>query len=182
MKRLILAGLLTAVVAAGTALAGTSPTTAASKDCTTLEAQMGAAAFTKAYATFGACVSVYAHLEQSNAVSANDACTAEQADTNFAASHSGKTFDQFYGTGKTGQNAFGNCVSRKNRASQQVEQQGRLNPSRTCVAARTRMGAATFALTYGKNANDKNAFGKCVSRTAHLQAANEQSAAATCRA
>jgi hypothetical protein len=44
------------------------------------------------------------------------------------------------------------------------------------------MGSSAFNQLYGKNANDKNAFGKCVSRTAHLQAANEQSAAAACRA
>jgi len=182
VKRSIIAVLVVAAAAAGAALEGTSPTTAASKDCTALKAKIGAAAFAKAYATFGACASTYAHLEQSNATSANDACTAEQADTNFAASHNGKTFDQFYGTGKSGKNAFGNCVSRKNQASQQAEQQGRLNPSRTCAAARTQMGTSTFALTYGKNANDRNAFGKCVSKTAHLQSANEQSAAAACRA
>ena len=108
---------------------------------------MGTTAFAKAYATFGACVSTYAHLEQSNATSAQEACTTEQADANFAAAHGGKTFDQFYGTGKSGKNAFGNCVSLKNRASQQAEQQGRLNPSRTCAAARTQMGASTFSLT-----------------------------------
>ena len=49
-----------------------------------------------------------------NAVSA---CRAEQADTAFADSHGGKTFDQFYGTGKNGNNAFGKCVSSKAKES-----------------------------------------------------------------
>lgn len=183
MKRSIILALLAAVLGAGAATAGTTgqPATAASKDCTALKAQLGATAFAQAYATFGACVSAYAPVERANATSANAGCTAEQADTTFAASHSGKTFDQFYGTGKSLKNAFGNCVSAKTKASQAVEQQGRLNPSRTCRTTRTQMGTQVFNSTYGKNAKDANAFGKCVSKTAHAQAANEQSAAAACR-
>lgn len=185
MKRSIILALFAAVLTVGAATAGTTtdqPATAANKDCTALKAQMGATAFANAYASFGACVSAYAPVERGNATSANAGCTAEQADTTFAASHSGKTFDQFYGTGKASKNAFGNCVSLKNKASQAAEQQGRLNPSRTCRAARTAMGTAVFNSTYGKNAKDVNAFGKCVSKTAHAQSANEQSAATACRA
>jgi hypothetical protein len=152
----------------------------ASGACTALKAQMGTS-FTSAYATFGACVSKYAQLEQQNVTSANTSCTALQADTTFAASHGGKTFDQFYGTGKSGKNAFGNCVSAHAKASSQAEQQGRQNPSRSCRGQRSANSAA-FAQTYGKNANDRNAFGKCVSQVASKQAQNELNAAGACKA
>ena len=43
-------------------------------------------------------------------------CKAEQADPNFAASHGGKTFDEFYGTNPNMKNSFGKCVSSKAKA------------------------------------------------------------------
>src|SRR5206468_5872418 len=143
-----------------------------------LRAAMGATAFSQAYATFGACVSRYAPIEQRVTSSANVTCTAQQADPNFAATHDGKTFDQFYGTGKKDRNAFAHCVSIVAKANRQVEQQGRLNPARTCRAIRAQLRVSLFDLTYGKNRNDRNAFGKCVSATAHSQAHNELSASA----
>src|SRR5262249_24638196 len=94
----------------------------------------------------------------------------------------GKTFDQFYGAGKKGRNAFGNCVSTKAKASSLAEQQARPNPSRTCRVLRSGMGVKAFAQLYGKNASDKNAFGKCVSKAAHSQTQNGLNAAASGRA
>src|SRR5437870_7599183 len=41
------------------------------------------------------------------------ACAAEQANTTFAATHSGKSFAAFYGTNDNDANAFGKCVSMK---------------------------------------------------------------------
>jgi hypothetical protein len=81
---------------------------------------------------FGKCVSGKAksELSEDNADKVNAAkeCKAEQADPNFAATHDGKTFDQFYGTntpnpkGKgAGKNAFGKCVSSKAKASNDEE-------------------------------------------------------------
>ena len=158
---------------------GASPTSARS-DCAKLRAAMGATAFSQAYATFGACVSRYAPIEQQVTTSAKVTCTAQQADPDFAATHGGKTFDQFYGKGKKDRNAFANCVSIVAKANRQAEQQGRLNPAQTCRALRTQLGVSLFDLSYGKNKNDRNAFGKCVSATARLQAHNELSASATC--
>src|SRR5439155_25889459 len=63
-----------------------------------------------------------------------------------------------------------------------AEQQGRLNPAQTCRAQRTSLGTATFDKTYGKNANDKNAFGKCVSANAKSQSSNEVNASTVCKA
>jgi hypothetical protein len=182
VKRMILVAVLAAAIAPAAALASTSDQSSASKDCTALQTKMGATAFNQAYSSFGACVSRFAPLEQNNTASANTACAAQQADANFAATHGGKTFDQFYGTSKSGKNAFGNCVSTKAKASSQAEQQGRLNPAQTCRAQRTSMGTATFDKTYGKNASDKNAFGKCVSTVARAQNTNEVNASTACKA
>ena len=143
---------------------------------------MGPAAFGKAYATFGACVSRYAPVEQQVTASAKATCTAQQADPNFAATHDGKTFAQFYGSGKSDRNAYDRCVSTVAKANSHAEQQGRLNPARTCRTLRTQLKTSLFDKTYGKNANDRNAFGKCVSATAKTQAQNEVTASATCRA
>jgi hypothetical protein len=179
VRKVIVLLMAVAVLAPMAASAGTSSTSARS-DCAKLRAAMGATAFSQAYATFGACVSRYAPIEQQVTSSANVTCTAQQADPNFALTHGGKTFDQYYGSGKKDRNAFNNCVSIVAKANRQAEQQGRLNPARTCRALRTQLGVSLFDLSYGKNKNDRNAFGKCVSATARLQAGNELSASATC--
>jgi hypothetical protein len=183
VRRLILVFAVVAVLAPVAASAAGSPgATSARVDCSKLRATMGTTAFARAYATFGACVSRYAPVEQQVTVSAGATCTAQQADPNFAATHNGKTFAQFYGTGKNGRDAFARCVSTVAKANRQAEQQGRLNPARTCRALRTQLTPSVFAQTYGKNANDRNAFGKCVSMTAKSQAHNEVSASSTCKA
>jgi hypothetical protein len=180
---LILVFVAAAVLAPMAASAGRSPSaTSARTDCAKLRAAMGTTAFSHAYPTFGACVSRYAPVEQQVTVSANATCTAQQADPNFASTHGGKTFAQFYGTGKSGNDAFGKCVSIVAKANSQAEQQGRMNPARTCRALRTQLTASVFDKTYGKNANDRNGFGKCVSVTAKAQAHNEVSASSTCKA
>jgi hypothetical protein len=179
MRRLILAFVVVAVAAPVAALAGTSSTSARS-DCAQLRAAMGTAAFSKAYSTFGACVSAYTPIERQLTSGAQATCTAQQADPDFAATHGGKTFDQYYGTGKKAQNPFANCAKIVTKTVRKTEQQERMNPARTCRGLRTQLGVALFRMSYGKNKNDRNAFGKCVSATAHLQAHNELSASATC--
>ena len=57
-----------------------------------------------------------------------------------------------------------------------------MRPARTCRGLRTQLTPPVFNQTYGKNANDRNAFGKCVSMTAKAQAHNEVSASSTCKA
>lgn len=184
MKCLITTVVLAAVIAPAAAL-GAAPSGDAAKNanasCAALRARMGPSAFTQAYGTFGQCVSRFAQLEQRNVASAQASCEALQADPTFPATHGGKTFAQYYGTGKDRSNAFGKCVSAFAKASSQAEQQGRLNPAQTCRASRTQMGTGTFNRTYGANANDRNAFGKCVSSVARSQSQNELNAAAECR-
>jgi hypothetical protein len=182
MKRSILVTALVvalAAMAASAPAAGSEATKNASASCTALKAQMGVTAFTQAYSTFGACVSSLVSLEQQNINAATAACTAEKNDPNFATSHNGQTFDQFYGRGKKDRNAFANCVSTKAKASSTAEGQARPNPSRTCRALRTQMGLTAFTTAYGGH---RNAYGKCVSHWAHAQTQNEVSASAACRA
>jgi hypothetical protein len=180
MRRTIFLTLL-ALVAASAGIASGGSQTSAQVQCTKLRASMGASAFAQAYPSFGACVSKLAPVDQGNTASAQSSCQAQQADTNFAASHGGKTFDQFYGTGAKDKNAFGRCVSASVQASAAAEEQATPNPARTCRAARTAMGTAAFNQLYGTNANKSNAFGKCVSKTARAQTTNEVNAATQCR-
>jgi len=185
LKKTVLLTLLASLSVAATAWA-VAPTGAATKradaSCRALRGQIGPASFTQAFGTLGGCVSSLARVEQQNLDAAQAACTAEQGDANFAATHGGKTFVQFYGVGPLGKNAFARCVAAKARASSQAEGQSRPNPARLCVAQRTLMTPALFASNYGTNGNDRNAFGKCVSTMAHSEVQNELTAAAACRA
>src|SRR3954453_6567257 len=178
MKRIVLATVLVIALTAAATAVGSDSSSNAKAACTNLRAKMGQAAFAHAYSSFGACVSSMAQVEQKNVTSANTLCTTEQNDPTFAVSHNSKTFDQFYGAGKKGKNAFGNCVSTKARASSQAEQQSRPNPSRSCRSLRTQMGAPAFTALYGKSATARNAYGKCVSAWARAQTHNELNAAA----
>jgi hypothetical protein len=181
MKRFVFALVVAAALAPVAALAGTPSTTRAQQDCTKLRAAMGTSAFNQAYPNFGACVSAYAPVENQVQASAQDTCTAQQADPTFAATHNGKSFDQYYGTPPAYKNAFGKCVSTAASANAKVEQSGRVNPAQTCQSIRSQLGKALFNKTYGTNANDQNAFGKCVSSTAKSQVHNEVSASSSCR-
>jgi hypothetical protein len=181
MIRKLLFFLAVGLCAVPASMASGGSNTSAQSQCAKLRASIGATAFTAAYSTFGGCVSKLAPVDQGNQSTARASCTAQQADTNFAASHNGKTFDQYYGTGAKGKNAFGNCVSASVRASVAAEVSATPNPARTCAAARTAMGTDAFKRLYGTNANKSNAFGKCVSKTARAQTTNEVNAAVTCR-
>src|SRR5215216_1980006 len=110
MKRIVvITAFVVAVAMAAVSTAAPSPdaTKNASIACNALKAKIGPTAFGQAYATFGRCVSAMAQVEQQNLTSAQSACTAEQNDLTFAVNHGGKTFDQFYGAGPKGKNAFG---------------------------------------------------------------------------
>lgn len=165
---------LVAPVAAFAAAPSGDAATSAHADCTALKAKLGATAFTQAYSSFGTCVSRFASLEQQTIAAAQTTCTAQQADTNFAATHGGKTFDQFYGTGKKQSNALDNCVRATAKASSQTERRNRLNPAQTCRSSRTSMGTAAFNALYRN-------FGKCVSQVAKAQTQNEAAASASCK-
>jgi hypothetical protein len=187
--------LIAAVLSTTTALAFAGvPVTAkeranATRICSAQRAAMGVAAFNQKWGSpassrnaFGKCVSRTARTLHQNAQNAAKQCRAEQADATFAATHDGKTFAQFYGTNSDLSNAFGNCVALKTAASNAETSQEAVNPARYCRAQRTSMGDKAFTELYGTNTNKRNAFGKCVSKTARSMHENFQNASSQCRA
>jgi hypothetical protein len=174
MKILIAASLAALVVPA--ASFGSGPTGQdrenGARACHALRASLGLDVFRQTYGTvqsnrrnaMGRCVSMWAHAAHQNRISARSACTGEQADANFAATHDGKSFAEFYGTGPKHRDAFGKCVSSKAKAASDQQKSNTLNAARSCKAERSTMTGAEFRAKYGKNANDRNAFGKCVSQ------------------
>ena len=99
-------------------------------------------------------------------------------------------FRSLYSPGGTGANAMGKCVSKHARAAAA----NRTNASRSCRAEmampeaefRTAHDGKSFAELYGRNASDRNAFGKCVSSKARAENAQQEArlmnAARACRA
>src|SRR3954470_19059257 len=160
-----------AAVPAAFAADGPSPSSQASTLCKQQRAAMGTTAFKLLYGgsanAYGRCVSKLAGTVQSENATAAKQCAAERTDVSFAASHDGKTFQQFYGSGPHGNNAFGKCVSSKAQALDKEQQQTTLDAAKTCKAERASMGALAFKAKYGGRAN---AFGKCVSKAARSHA------------
>src|SRR3982751_2196909 len=82
-------------------------------------------AFKAKYHSFSRCIHQNAAEEhaEKKAARRNAAreCKAERADADFPASHDGKSFEQVYGSGKHGRNAYGKCVSSKARAFKHQE-------------------------------------------------------------
>ena len=128
---------LVALTVSATAFAGTSSRdvqVSASKQCAAMQAKLGALSFNRAFASFGACVSALTPLARQSVNTANASCRSERTDANFAANHGGKTFAQFYG----GQNAFGKCVSGRERSVT-------VAAASAASACRTQVGSAAFA-------------------------------------
>jgi hypothetical protein len=174
MRNLTILGALVALAVPAIALADDStpsPNDPAAQ-CRAERAAMGAANFKATYGTnanksnaFGKCVSRQAHAQDNSGEAAAKTCKAEQSDPNFAASHDGKTFAQFYGTNRNGHNAYGKCVSRHGDETTAEHQDTRLNAARKCRAEQ-RPDPAAFKAKYGTNRTKSNAFGKCVSKEA----------------
>jgi hypothetical protein len=93
-------------------------------------------------------------------------------------------FKSLYAPGGTGANAFGKCVSKHARAAAV----NRTNAAKACKAEmamseadfRASHDGKSFAEFYGKNENDRNAYGKCVSSKAKTK--NEQQEATLLKA
>ena len=199
MKKLLLACALSAAVIAPAAASAQAPAPSdfknAAEYCKALRTASGTTNFATMFGTtankknaFGKCVSSTAKkqasedAEQEKAAKTNAAkqCKAERDDANFSSAHGGQTFEQVYGTGN-GKNAYGKCVSqmaKQNKAAADAEDEAReddsLNAAKTCRAAR-KADAAKFEKDYGSG---RNAFGKCVSRTARENAAERKAQSA----
>jgi hypothetical protein len=99
-------------------------------------------------------------------------------------------FRSLYAPGGSGANAMGKCVSKHARAAAA----NRTNAAKACKAEmampeaqfRATHGDKSFAEFYGKNRNDRNAYGKCVSSKAQTAGAQQEAtlmkAAKACKA
>jgi hypothetical protein len=173
MRRILIITAAVLALAGAAAVSAATPKQTAEQMCSSLRSSLGSTTFGQTYGTnasrsnaFGQCLAKLEPLALQDLTTANQQCRAEQNDTNFPASHNGKTFAQFYGTGNL-KNAFGRCVSMKAKAQEQGQEQAIVNAARQCKAERSANPAA-FKNKYGTNANKSNAFGKCVSAKAKL--------------
>ena len=174
MKRILISGttMLALAFPVGAAAEETtpSPTNNAAKTCKALRAASGETNFKNAFGTnktksnaFGKCVSKQAKVEETAVKQSKSTCKTEQDDPNFAASHGGKTFEQFYGTNKNGNNAYGKCVSAQAKAKNDDETETQVKAGKACKAELRELGRKAFNAKYGGKAN---AFGKCISAEA----------------
>lgn len=179
MKKFLIGWVLAALLVPAASFAGPSGQDRenAARACRALRAQLGLETFRQTYGTvqsnhrnaFGRCVSQWTRAEHQNRISARSACNAEQADPYFAATHDGKTFAEWYGIGPRHRNAFGKCVSSKAKSASDEARQNTMNAAKQCKAERSELSPPAFRAKYGKNTNDRNAFGKCVSQLAKAQ-------------
>jgi hypothetical protein len=177
MRQLTLFTLLGLLAVSAPALADpASSTPSPGSQCRMERSDMGLQVFRQTYGTnknrhnaMGKCVSKRTHATEDAAdtakQNASQACKAEKAADPAA-------FAQKYGTGKKGANAHGKCVSQKARSEtkkavrEQVEAD--VDAAKACKQERAADREA-FADKYGTNANKRNAFAKCVSKTAKTQ-------------
>lgn len=182
-KITLVAGLALALILPATAIAKPSvdreDRRAAKAECKNLRGKTAATreAFRAEYRGFRACVRAKAaeeaQEEQAAHKNAAKACKAERAEDPDA-------FADAYGTGPRKRNAFGKCVSQHARDNEQeADREDRQdaaafrNAAKQCAAEREALGADAFAEEYGRNANDRNAFGKCVSEKARENEAEQ---------
>jgi hypothetical protein len=167
------------IAVAGNGNSTPNPNQVAAQQCTTELHAMGIKAFKGLYGdqpkgqhAMRNCQRQHGKSAKNVVENAAQQCKAEQADPNFAAGHSGMTFDQVYGTNQNGKNSFGKCVSDKAQAAQAEQQENLQNAAQQCRAERSDSsfaashGGESFTDFYGTNRNKKNAFGKCVSQKA----------------
>ena len=176
--------LATALVVPATALAkpDASDKRAAISQCKAERGKSKATrhAFRAKYHGFSRCIhqnAVEEHAEKRAALkNAAKECKAERSDPDFPATHDGKSFQEFYGTGKHGKNAYGKCVSKKARefkhqqdAADKQAVAAFKNAAKECQseqdddAFEESHDGKSFEDFYGTNRNHRNAFGKCVS-------------------
>ena len=160
------------VPAAALADATPSATSLAAASCKTQLTAMGATAFNGLYGTnasksnaTGKCVSAAVRKANGALTSASATCKAQQADTNFAATHNNTTFNAFYGANGKGKsadaNAYGKCVSTTAKATTNAQTKATIAAAKACKTLKA-TNKASFVGTYGTKAN---AFCKCVAAT-----------------
>jgi hypothetical protein len=131
------------------------------RTCRALRTQLGVSLFDLSYGknkndrnAFGKCVSATARSQAHNELTASNTCSSEQSDPNFAGTHGGQTFDQFYGTNADQSNAFGKCASSTSKTASTAHTQAVVHAARSCKAER-KSDPAAFKSKYKR-------FGACV--------------------
>ena len=173
MKKLLVAAALAAAAIAPAAALAADPAPAdfknAAKYCKEFKTGSGAANFATMFGTkknaYGKCVS-----QTAKKTATEDEAQAKQA-------HS-QAVEECRAVKTPGsKNAFGKCVSAKAKAKKaaadkedEAQEDDRVNAAKSCKAAK-KDDAAEFAADYGTR---KNAFGKCVSKTAKENAAERK--------
>jgi hypothetical protein len=115
--------------------------------------------------------------------SAQEQCRTERAQIGREA------FGKLYGTNTNRRNAFGKCVSKRAKATEDAAAEAKVNASQSCKAEKAADPAA-FAEKYGTGKKGANAHGRCVSRqakaktaeTVDAQVAADVTAAKACKA
>jgi hypothetical protein len=182
MKKITLvAGLALILVVPAVSVAKPTPDRgdkrAAKTECKTLRGQTDATreAFRTQFRTFGACVKAHAADEAKEEQSAHKNASQECREERGTTTESRTLFNEKYGKNANGKNAFGKCVSTKAKAKEheadvedQQEATAFKNAAKECDDERgdSEESRTLFAEKYGTNANNKNAFGKCVSQKA----------------
>ena len=170
MKRLLLTAALAAAVITPAAASAADPAPAdfknAAKYCKEFKTGSGAANFASMFGTkknaYGKCVS-----QTAKTTATEDAAQKKAAKSNAA--------KECKAEGLKGRE-YGKCVSTKAKAKKaaadkedEAQEDDRINAAKSCKTAKK--DAATFAAAYGTR---KNAFGKCVSKTARENAAERK--------
>jgi hypothetical protein len=176
MKRLLIITAAVAALAApltGVASAKTSQADKqeAKKECRALRGDTKATreAFRLQFKSFGQCLNAKAKEAKAERKAAHRNAARDCRDERDA---DAAAFKETYGTNHNKSNAFGKCVSQKAKAKEKKQDQAdakeaeaQTNAAKTCDAERSADRQA-FEETWGTNHNKKNAFGKCVSKTA----------------
>ena len=175
MKKILAATVLAAVLVLPTgavAKPDKSEKAAARAECKAERGKTSATreAFGTRYSSFGACVRKTAQEEEAENGAARRNAAQECKDER---SDDPQAFMENYGTNENDKNAFGKCVSEKAKekkaemdAEDAKDAKELRNAAKACAAERSEDEEA-FKDEYGTNENDKNAFGKCVSRKVH---------------
>jgi len=183
MRNKIALGAVLALALPGVALAQESgepapsptPKESAADACRAERSQVGEATFRATHGTnknkrnaFGKCVSKRSSEARAQEREAKSACKTEQrADP--------KAFAEKYGTNKNKKNAFGQCVSAQSEEGMEEQTETNVSASKACREERAKDRKA-FEEKFGTNKNKRNAFGKCVSKTAKaMEEETEQS-------
>ena len=127
----------------------------AAASCSALRTSVGATTFAQTYGV----TSQQAALQRCVAKMMREAHQARHAAAKTCATKA-------KGKGKGVAKAKANCVAKAAKAELKQEIDATKNAAHACKAERQSMGAESFAALHGTNENDRNAFGKCVSKKA----------------